>query len=431
MVLVRFSARHAQWSVILRRLILALALALADSAMAQAAPAELPAVPDDGLTTQLPRELSPAHATAFDVPADISDSIYFQIEYVGHGTPSPESYLELHYTPRNQATAPRSLRPLDRILLSDLAAAGALSTPATAAAAFSFRLHGTSADATAVRVARAFRIDGRFRGPVAGFITFGDLRTADSSSVPGDLARRLLAAAESVAAIQLASGTALPYCTGSLVGERTLLTAAHCVTRSTHYQRTRRTERPGCSDLVAIFGFYSDDAPGRETARCEAIDHMSMETDVALLRLGRSPGRPTLAITAAEPAGRSLVSVLQHPDGRPLRIATACWIRSSGAGQSANHDCPTLGGSSGAPLLGAAAGKGVILAMHRAQNIAFEETLRGIANAIIDTCRTELNQNCLYRILSSGLTDFRAETWGNIAVPATALRSALAEAARR
>lgn len=105
--------------------------------------------------------------------------------------------------------------------------------------------------------------------------------------------------------------------------------------------------------------------------------------DYALLRLAKpigadavAPGRTrgwikTQRHTASPPAN-SIVLVLQHPDGDPLKLAIGTSRGSADGGTRVLHDANTLGGSSGSPCLNA---KLELVALHNAGDPLYDGVL--------------------------------------------------------
>jgi hypothetical protein len=147
-------------------------------------------------------------------------------------------------------------------------------------------------------------------------------------------------------------------CTGFLVTKDLLMTASHCLLGQSDF----------CEQTIAVFGFERGDRKSF-ARKCEEIVYMNRSLDVALLRLLPSDGDlPTIPLQFVGPSDTA-VSVIQHPRGgiklisRPgCRITMSHaeglrsyddLIRSDLDGLGFEHDCDTIDGSSGSPVLAA------------------------------------------------------------------------------
>lgn len=167
------------------------------------------------------------------------------------------------------------------------------------------------------------------------------------------------------------------FCTAFVVSKRHLLTNEHCLRWSADYMSTG-----GCNDIR--FEFTSGGPEARVPVRCARIVHRSSadHADVAILEVA-APGievllsRTPLRLESAASRLPRAVLVLHHPGGTPvMQVSAACELSVGRSANLVNHDCATIGGSSGAPLLDASTG--AVVALH---SYGFEE---GITKAHYD-----------------------------------------------
>jgi V8-like Glu-specific endopeptidase len=141
-------------------------------------------------------------------------------------------------------------------------------------------------------------------------------------------------------------------CSGFLISEDNLITNQHCIDR-----------KETCVDnAVAIFGYELTETGLDEGQQFECVDLLASDAalDFALVRLGSKPGKKygwlELAARAAEQDEQAYL--IQHPGGEPKQIARKqCFVSTLNAegtrpGTDLGHQCDTIGGASGSPLLG-------------------------------------------------------------------------------
>jgi hypothetical protein len=154
-------------------------------------------------------------------------------------------------------------------------------------------------------------------------------------------------------------------CTAFAVGARLILTNQHCITND--------SERDS-----ALVDFHFDSRESRLTElRVTSVVSTSPELDYALLRLAADPpantGRlyfaPVSWTWSTNPHGHPLF-IVQHPNGRPKMVSMAD-CRLDGALRAGvqpgdlsdfGHQCDTLGGSSGSPVMDF--GSGLVVGLH-------------------------------------------------------------------
>ena len=177
----------------------------------------------------------------------------------------------------------------------------------------------------------------------------------------------------------LAGGVAKLYvgegyvCTGFLVSDRGVLTNHHCLEKSIDYQRTKDEPAISCSDIEVQFGFDLQPSP-RASVRlsCRGVLARDAPLDFALLEVDQgATRRPVLALAPRAPASPEPVYVIHHPAGLAKKVSAGCQAFVV-AEDRIEHDCSTVGGSSGSPML---AKDGMVVALHNEG--AYPRTMTG------------------------------------------------------
>lgn len=143
------------------------------------------------------------------------------------------------------------------------------------------------------------------------------------------------------------------YCTGFLVGEDILVTAGHCL------------QRTSCADASILFGFQMESSDSisalskENLYKCKAVLAQEIPNpdnqylDYAIIQLDRSTRRPGLGyVTEDRLPAQSNVAVLGYPSGLPLKIASNAFVMSNDIEVPyfvANLD--TFGSNSGSPVI--------------------------------------------------------------------------------
>ena len=162
-----------------------------------------------------------------------------------------------------------------------------------------------------------------------------------------------LQAAPSIALLHV--GPTDVTCTGALIDSKTVITNYHCVQYSLSFLQTEQDAQPSCGDIVAEFDYLAKNKRG-VSSKCVAIradktlDAALITLDPAKIRLPSGAERPPIAVRPAAEGPPDAVSLLQHPLGLPMSLYEGCSNKGI-EGIDILHDCLSLSGSSGSPLL--------------------------------------------------------------------------------
>ena len=206
----------------------------------------------------------------------------------------------------------------------------------------------------------------------------------------------------SVARLLLIQDGLPAWCTGFMIADNVLMTNHHCV-----------RSQAECGDLKVQFNYYVTEAGNKaEISQFNCVGfnvhHASEELDYALIQLAGSPGTKFGMVefnhetydTMSDPPKGSDIIVIQHPAGKPKRIARLnCLIDdipvdAKRPESDFAHSCDTEGGSSGSPVFDTTGklvglhhygfGEGGVWSRNRATtiaNIAADLKARGITFA--------------------------------------------------
>ncbi len=202
----------------------------------------------------------------------------------------------------------------------------------------------------------------------------------DGTRPIGQASERHRALAPPVARLRIMTDEGQGFCTGFLLGERLLMTNEHCV----------RTAGEAASLRVDFR--YDAPAARPEVVRGATLLRTSAGLDYTLLSLSRPVGTSfgRLHLETVAPArDRQELLIIQHPGGEPKKVSLeGCLVAGLGReGASSEktdfgHECDTLGGSSGSPVLDRATGR--VVGLH---HFGFREGLDEPVNQAVEIAR--------------------------------------------
>lgn len=179
-------------------------------------------------------------------------------------------------------------------------------------------------------------------------------------------------------------------CSAFLVSADTLVTNQHCLRRSSSYANSPAGAKR-CADIAITFDYVSNPYIGTGNPKCVAVlKAVPAPVDVAVLKLDRPPSNAAVRIfglAQSDPSEEGQVThIYEHPWGFPLGLVKGCTVRGTLAGsRKLEHDCNTLGGASGSPLLNSA---GEVIGIHSNGYIGDGATQVQVMEAWYAACNT-------------------------------------------
>jgi hypothetical protein len=146
---------------------------------------------------------------------------------------------------------------------------------------------------------------------------------------------------------------ATAMCSGFLVGEELLLTAAHCV----HTVDECRLHRWIFGHKIKEDGSYSNYVTSSNVYKCVEIvergHSISSRIDYVLLKLDRKvPGGNFLQVRSDGKLSASAeLKIIGHPFGLPLKVAGNAYVRENAHPNSFVANLDAYGGNSGSPVI--------------------------------------------------------------------------------
>jgi Trypsin-like peptidase domain len=181
--------------------------------------------------------------------------------------------------------------------------------------------------------------------------------------------KQLASLGESIAFLQIAEPDKTVGCTGFVIAPNMVATAAHCLRGAKSAEAGNDWKTAVCRRIGLLFGFRSSkrDSTPMASMHCDSVLYLDEKptsggeglptgydiTDVAVMRVSALK-RPALAIAPIDALTTSspvLVSVIQHPQGLSLKVASDCAAAPDKQKPLFKHKCPTAYGSSGAPVV--------------------------------------------------------------------------------
>lgn len=163
----------------------------------------------------------------------------------------------------------------------------------------------------------------------------------------------VILAARAVAKLAFVKANRMLTCTGFLLSNDLMLTNQHCF-----------DTQEACSSAIVTFGYEEDadlNVVKGEEQRCQQVVMSDAGLDFSLIRVTGDPGTRWGMLQWEEkpPPAAAPLYVIQHPNGRPKRVALkGCKVKAAktqggvpGQKTDLSHLCDTEEGSSGSPVL--------------------------------------------------------------------------------
>lgn len=135
-------------------------------------------------------------------------------------------------------------------------------------------------------------------------------------------------------------------CTAFLVTPDIMLTNQHCIATQAEME-----------SALVDFDFDAQGPPGQTLRLSELLD-AGFALDYSVIRLSQCVGRVPLQLQTTRPADGQQLLIIQHPAGEPKQVSLAdCVVDGAlttgraGTPTDFGHQCDTMGGSSGSPVL--------------------------------------------------------------------------------
>lgn len=190
----------------------------------------------------------------------------------------------------------------------------------------------------------------------------------------------------SVAKLYMGDGS---VCSGFLVSSSWVLTNYHCLAHSTKYRQTAGTVLQSCGDISAQFDYDLDPSPEASLQTpCVGVvdsdptlDYALLQVNPAAIKKNQAP-RPYLVVSKGGITQPTPACVVHHPGGLATRISSDCRAVPGPNSFLVEHDCDTIMGSSGAPLISM---QGEVIGLHAEGPFDSDATQTDVVSQIVKT----------------------------------------------
>lgn len=195
---------------------------------------------------------------------------------------------------------------------------------------------------------------------VALLLETGDISNTSSTLYKSITARSLGRTLNLCPTERFYTQPAAGFCTGFLVADDILVTAGHCL-----------PEKNSCNDFSVLFDFTEERThhskklrvPSKNIFHCVEVlyflddKEIDPDQDIAIIRLDRPTKRPSLALAPKKLKDNSILSLVGHPLGIPMKIAHSGSLLENSEEKIFSLAIDSYSGNSGSPLINESSGK--------------------------------------------------------------------------